>query len=50
MASQAELIWWNRFAEVMATQWNLTPAMNQAIRTEYERDYEDFLFRPGGTL
>ena len=50
MASQAELIWWNRFAEVMATQWNLTPAMNRAIRTEYERDYEDFLFRPGGTL
>lgn len=50
MASQAELAWWDRFADVMATQWNLTPAMNRAIRTDYERDYEEFLFRPGGTL
>jgi SAM-dependent methyltransferase len=24
--------------------------MNRAIRTEYERDYEEFLFRPGGSL
>jgi cyclopropane fatty-acyl-phospholipid synthase-like methyltransferase len=50
MASQAELTWWNQFADVMAIQWNLTPVMNRAIRTEYERDYEEFLFRPGGTL
>lgn len=50
MASEAELRWWDRFADVMATQWNLTPRMNRAIRTEYERDYEDFLFTPGGTL
>ncbi len=50
MASQAELLWWDKFAAVMAKQWNLTPAMNRAIRTEYERDYEEFLFTPGGTL
>ena len=50
MASQAELLWWDKFADVMAKQWNLTPAMNRAIRTEYERDYEAFLFTPGGTL
>jgi 2-polyprenyl-3-methyl-5-hydroxy-6-metoxy-1,4-benzoquinol methylase len=50
VASAAELQWWDRFADVMATQWNLTPAMNRAIRSEYERDYEDFLFVPGGTL
>ncbi|MFL5494124.1 MAG: class I SAM-dependent methyltransferase [Gemmatimonadales bacterium] len=50
MASQAELEWWDKFADVMAKQWNLTPAMNRAIRWEYERDYEEFLFRPGGTL
>lgn len=50
MASQAELLWWDKFADVMAKQWNLTPAMNQAIRAEYERDYEQFLFTPGGTL
>ena len=50
MASEAELLWWDKFADVMAKQWNLTPAMNRAIRTEYERDYERFLFTPGGTL
>ena len=50
MASEAELLWWDKFADVMAKQWNLTPAMNRAIRTEYERDYEQFLFTPGGTL
>jgi cyclopropane fatty-acyl-phospholipid synthase-like methyltransferase len=50
VASQAELQWWDKFADVMAKQWNLTPAMNRAIRAEYERDYEQFLFTPGGTL
>lgn len=50
MASEAELLWWDKFADVMAKQWNLTPAMNRAIRAEYERDYEQFLFTPGGTL
>jgi cyclopropane fatty-acyl-phospholipid synthase-like methyltransferase len=50
VASQAELQWWDKFAGVMAKQWNLTPAMNHAIRAEYERDYENFLFLPGGTL
>jgi len=50
VASQAELVWWDKFADVMAKQWNLTPAMNLAIRAEYERDYEQFLFAPGGTL
>jgi cyclopropane fatty-acyl-phospholipid synthase-like methyltransferase len=50
MASQAELQWWDRFAGVMAKQWNLTPAMNDAIRSAFERDYEAFLWRAGGTL
>ena len=50
MASLAELQWWDRFADVMARQWNLTPAMNEAIRSEYERDYQEFLFQPGGSL
>ena len=40
-------LWWDKFADVMAKQWNLTPAMNRAIRTEYERDYERFLLHPG---
>jgi SAM-dependent methyltransferase len=50
MASENELRWWDRFAEVMAEQWNLTPTLNRAIRAEYERDYEDFLSKPGGAL
>jgi cyclopropane fatty-acyl-phospholipid synthase-like methyltransferase len=50
MASQAELKWWDRFAGVMATQWNLTPRLNQAVRAEYERDYLDYLTVPGGRL
>ena len=32
VASEAELLWWDKFADVMAKQWNLTPAMNRAIR------------------
>lgn len=50
MASEKELKWWDRFADVMATQWNLTPRLNRAIRAEYERDYEDYLWQPGGSL
>ncbi len=50
MASENELKWWERFADVMAAQWNLTPRMNLAVRAEYERDYEDFLWKGGGTL
>ncbi len=50
MASESELRWWDRFADVMADQWNLTPTLNRAIRAEYERDYEDFLWKPGGAL
>lgn len=50
MASREELEWWNKFADVMAEQWMLTPAMNAMIRTEYENDYADYLFRPGGTF
>jgi SAM-dependent methyltransferase len=50
MASESELRWWDRFADVMAEQWNLTPRLNRAIRAEYERDYEEFLWKPGGAL
>ncbi|MEO7239168.1 MAG: methyltransferase domain-containing protein [Gemmatimonadales bacterium] len=50
MASEKELQWWDRYADVMAAQWNLTPRMNQAVRSEYERDYEEFLWKPGGRL
>jgi SAM-dependent methyltransferase len=48
MASQAELEWWNKFADVMAEQWMLTPRLNAMIRAEYERDYDQFLYRSAG--
>jgi SAM-dependent methyltransferase len=50
MASREELEWWNKFADVMAEQWMLTPKMNAMIRTEYENDYAEYLHKPGGTF
>jgi SAM-dependent methyltransferase len=48
MASREELEWWNKFADVMAEQWLLTPAMNAMIRRDYEDDYADYLFKAQG--
>jgi len=50
MASREELEWWNKYADVMAEQWTLTPSMNAMIRAEYENDYADYLFKPNGTF
>lgn len=50
MASQAELEWWDKFADVMAEQWFLTPGLNGLLRKGYEEDYKSFLFKPGGRL
>jgi SAM-dependent methyltransferase len=50
MASREELEWWNKFADVMAEQWFLTPAMNAQIRKDYQDDYEQYLFRSQGTF
>jgi SAM-dependent methyltransferase len=50
MASREELEWWNKFADVMAEQWMLTPVMNSMIRADYENDYAEYLFRPGGSF
>lgn len=50
MASQAELDWWDKFAEIMAEQWFLTPSLNALLRKRYEDDYKAFLFKPGGRL
>jgi 2-polyprenyl-3-methyl-5-hydroxy-6-metoxy-1,4-benzoquinol methylase len=50
MASREELEWWNKFADVMAEQWMLTPRMNAMIRRDYENDYADYLHRDGGTF
>lgn len=50
MASKEELLWWDSFADVMAEQWLLTPKLNLIIRNEYEQDYAQFLYVPGGTF
>lgn len=50
MASKAELEWWNKFAEIMAEQWFLTPELNKLIRAEYTQDYEKYLFRENGAF
>src|SRR4051812_805781 len=50
MASREELEWWDKFADVMAEQWMLTPKMNAMIRRDYENDYADYLYREGGSF
>jgi len=50
MASAAELEWWDKYADVMAEQWFLTPDLNKLIRTEYEEDYKAYLRKDGGRL
>lgn len=50
MASREELEWWNKFADVMAEQWMLTPKLNAMIRAEYESDYDAYLYSKGGSF
>lgn len=50
MASQAELTWWNRFSAIMEKHWKLSPALNDAVRSDYDRDYQTFLLQPGRRL
>lgn len=50
MASLEELDWWNKFADVMAEHWMLTPRINSTIREGYENDYEKYLFKANGSL
>lgn len=50
MASQAELVWWDKFSDIMGRHWRLDPPLNKAIRSEYMRDYQGFLFKEKGRL
>lgn len=45
-----ESSWWNDHGEYMAYQWRLTPALNRVVRSALERDFSNYLFKPGGTL
>ena len=42
--------WWDRYSNIMAYQWKLTPFLNRIIRQDLERDFIDYLVKPGGRL
>jgi len=48
VVSEKEMIWWNKFSRIMEKHWALTPALNNIIRNEYYRDYENYLFKENG--
>jgi 2-polyprenyl-3-methyl-5-hydroxy-6-metoxy-1,4-benzoquinol methylase len=48
--SGEEREWWNRFADIMSVQWEMTPALNKVLRQGLTKDYDDFLFLKNGRL
>lgn len=42
--------WWDANGSYMTFQWQLTPRMSCAVRSELEADYKHYLFRSGGSL
>lgn len=47
---QEEKAWWDRYGDYMTYQWQLTPNLHQVIRTPLEKEYVDYLLKPGGRL
>lgn len=47
---QDEKAWWDMYGEYMTYQWQLTPHLHQVIRTPLEKEYVDYLLKPGGRL
>lgn len=47
---QDEKAWWNMYGDYMTYQWKLTPYLHELIRTPLERDYVEYLLKPGGLL
>lgn len=47
---QDEKAWWDMYGDYMTYQWQLTPHLHQVIRTPLEREYVDYLLKPGGRL
>jgi 2-polyprenyl-3-methyl-5-hydroxy-6-metoxy-1,4-benzoquinol methylase len=47
---QDEKAWWNMYGDYMTYQWRLTPYLHDLIRKPLEKDYVDYLFKPGGRL
>lgn len=47
---QDEKAWWNMYGDYMTYQWQLTPCLHDVIRTPLEKEYVDYLLKPGGRL
>jgi 2-polyprenyl-3-methyl-5-hydroxy-6-metoxy-1,4-benzoquinol methylase len=45
-----EKAWWDKYGEYMTYQWVLTPALNKIIRTQWIKDFNNFLFCEEGML
>jgi len=45
-----EKAWWDRHGEYMTYQWTLTPSLNKIIRSQWTKDFTDFLCCEKGTL
>ena len=45
---QDEKAWWNMYGDYMTYQWQLTPYLHDVIRTPLEKEYVDYLLKPGG--
>ena len=45
-----EKAWWDKYGEYMTYQWTLTPALNKIIRSQWTRDFNEFLFCEKGML
>lgn len=47
---QDEKAWWNMYGDYMTYQWKLTPSLHEQIRMPLEKEYVDYLLKPGGRL
>lgn len=47
---QDEEDWWNMYGDYMTYQWKLTPYLHDVVRTPLEKEYVDYLLKPGGRL
>lgn len=45
-----ENAWWDMYGEYMTYQWTLTPELNKIIRSQWIKDFTDFLFCKKGIL
>ena len=47
---QDEKEWWDSYGEYMTYQWRLTPSLHKVVRSPLEKEYINYLLKPGGRL